>query len=436
MRVLETRGLPANLDAERFVLGSVMLDGNRYHELALSVEVDDFSLDRNRQIWAAMVGLAGRGVSIDMVTVADEFRKRGELASIGGMDYLLGLDEGMVSVANLADWCNVLREKRLLRQVISLARGIEDAAILGADSALELIGKADVMVRALGMQTARSGAFLTPSEIIREAGGLQAYLTQEKIAGIPTGFPKLDEMTGGLKPGQLWVIAAETGAGKTTFATHLLQNMAEFGYPGSISSLEMTSQEVTDGLICRAGAINTQGLRKWHDRQAVSVAANAVAALPIHILDRPGLTVPKLSHELRRLRAEYGCCVAVVDYIQLMQPVGNFGSRAEAVASLTRGLKLIAMELGIGIIALSQLKRQENATSKRRPELSDLKESSSIEQDANVVLMLWGEYQPQMMRRYPWEILIRKQRGGPVGMIPYLWEKSTGTFIECEGGNE
>ena len=153
--------------------------------------------------------------------------------------------------------------------------------------------------------------------------------------------------------------------------------------------------------------------------------------MPLYILDRPGLTLPKLHAELRRMRAERGITFAVVDYIQLMQIVGRYARRDLEIGSLTRGLKLMAMELNIGIIGISQLSRPADKVLKRRPELADLKESSSIEQDANAVLMLWGEYQPNKMQHYPWEVLIRKQRGGPVGMIPYLWEKSTGTFVEA-----
>lgn len=432
MRALEAKGLPANPDVERFVLGSLLLDGARWTELELSIESADFSLATNQAIWGAAGKLAELGIQIDRVTVAEQLSRTGDLEKVGGLAYLLDLDNGMPHIPNLEGYCTILRECRIRRDAVCLFRSMEERVILGSDSASELLGRAEVMVRALGMQTERSSAFLSPTEIIQAAGGLVGYLSEDKTSGIPTGFPKLDEMTGGLKPGQLWVLAAETGGGKTTFASHVCQNMAVAGYPQAFASLEMTSQEVTDGLICRAGSINTQAVRRWGNRAQISAAANAVAELPVYILDRPGLTIPKLHSELRRLRAERGIMAAWVDYLQLMTPVGSFGTRAEAIGHLTRGLKLMAMELQIGIVALSQLKRPENATVKRRPELSDLKESSSIEQDANLVAMIWGEFQPQKMAKYPWEVLLRKQRGGPVGMIPYLWDKSTGTFYECE----
>ena len=434
MRAIERRGLPANEEAERFVLGSVLLNGNRFGELAVSIELEDFSSETNRRIWSAMCELSSRGVGVDRVTLADELMRTGTLESIGGLSYLVGLDEGLPYLANLADYCGILREKKILRDVIHMARSIEESAASGQDSASGLLGRAEVMVRALGLQTVRSSAFLSPREIIQAAGNLDGYLSQDRALGIPTGFPALDGMTGGLKPGELWVIAAETGGGKSTFASHITQNMTRAGFPMAFASLEMTTREVTDGLICRAAGINTQALRRGGNIQSIRWAANQVAELPLYILDRPGVTIPKLHAELRRLRAEKGITAAVVDYLQLMQPVGHFARRDLEIGHLTRGLKLIAMDLQIGIIAISQLSRPGDKAVKRRPELADLKESSSIEQDANVVIMLYGEYQPQKLDKYPWEVLIRKQRGGPVGMIPYLWKKSTGTFIEAADG--
>jgi len=433
MRAIERRGLPANEEAERFVLGSVLLDGNRFSELALSVELEDFSSETNRRIWAAMCELSGRGVSVDRVTLADELHRLGQLESVGGLSYIVSLDDGLPHLANLVDYCNILREKKILRDVIYMARSIEESAASGQDSS-GLLGRAEVMVRALGLQTVRSSAFLSPREIIQAAGNLDGYLSQDRALGIPTGFSVLDGMTGGLKPGELWVIAAETGGGKSTFASHITQNMTRAGFPMALASLEMSAREVNDGLICRAGGLNTQALRRGGEIQRIRGAANQVAGLPLYILDRPGLTIPKLHAELRRLRAEKGITAAVVDYLQLMQPVGHFARRDLEIGHLTRGLKLMAMDLQIGIIAISQLSRPGDKAVKRRPELADLKESSSIEQDANAVIMLYGEYQPQKLERYPWEVLIRKQRGGPVGMIPYLWQKSTGTFFEAADG--
>ena len=230
MRAIERRGLPANEEAERFVLGSVLLDGNRFSELALSVELEDFSSETNRRIWAAMCELSGRGVSVDRVTLADELHRLGQLESVGGLSYIVSLDDGLPHLANLVDYCNILREKKILRDVIYMARSIEESAASGQDSS-GLLGRAEVMVRALGLQTVRSSAFLSPREIIQAAGNLDGYLSQDRALGIPTGFSVLDGMTGGLKPGELWVIAAETGGGKSTFASHITQNMTRAGFP-------------------------------------------------------------------------------------------------------------------------------------------------------------------------------------------------------------
>lgn len=429
MSLIEQTGLPANIDAERFLIGSVLLDGERFSELAMTLELDDFSLESHRRIWNAMLALTDRGRFVDRVTVAEELIGLKQLDSVGGMTYLVTLDDQMPHIPNLGGYCSILREKKLLRDVIRMARQLEESALLGTQDASELLGRADAMVRALGIKSEPSSAFLGPSDVIRQAGGLQAYMERGKGFGIPTGFPRLDEMTGGIRPGHLWVIAANTAGGKSTLASQISQFAAGAGFPGAFVSLEMPSEEVTDGLICRAGQINTQAIRRGYDRQAVRAAAEMVAELPLYIYDRPGVTIPKLHAELRRLKAEKDIRFSVVDYLQLMQTVGKFGSRADEIGSLSRGLKLIAMDLGIGVVAISQLRRPEMGKP-RRPELSDLKESSSIEQDANLVVMLWTEFQTSPMQDYPTELHVKKQRGGPVGMIPMLWRKSTGTFME------
>lgn len=387
------KGLPSNVDAERYVLGSILLDGARFDECAASLEMEDFALEAHRRIWFRMGELALRGVFIDRVTVAEELERFHERESVGGLSYLVSLDEGMPHIPNLGNYCTILKDKSILRKVCMAAQNLMNIALLGEEAPLDLLGRADAMVRALTKSADSSEAFLGPGEVIRAAGGLQSYLERGEGRGLLTGLAKLDELTGGLRAGHLWVIAAYTAGGKSTLAAQIAQHFAACGNPGAFVSLEMTVEEVTDGLICRAGGINTQSIRRgYYDRGSVSAAANKVAELPLYICDRPGSTIPKIHAELRRLKADKGISFAVVDYLQLMQSVGKFGSRAEEVSSLTRGLKLIGMDLGIGMIALSQLRRPE-AGKPRRPELSDLKESSSIEQDANLVLMLWTEYQ-------------------------------------------
>lgn len=427
MRTLEIEGLPANIDAERFVLGAVLLDGDRFAEMAL--EPEDFTLRPHRLIWRGCMAVAESGRTIDRISVYEALKSAGELEAVGGLSALVSLDDGMPHNPNVEGYFSILRDKRLYRDLITASRRIEEMAVAGAQSPQDALIAALASIGAIGGTANGSGGFSIASEIIRAAGGLQKYLDGLEVGGVQTGFPRFDALTGGIGPGELWIVAAETGGGKTTFVSQIMQQVAASGVPVAIASLEMTNREVLDGMICRNGGINTRHIRIARARFVAAASAREVAALPIHFCDMAALTIPRLMASLRKLKAEHGVALAMVDYLQLMPTVGRFGTRAEAVASLTRGLKLGAMELGIGIVAISQLSRGEKNI-RRRPVLSDLKESSSIEQDANFVGFLHGDWQEEEMEWYPWELIAAKRRGGPVGSIGMEWQKATGTFRE------
>jgi len=429
MRTLERDGLPVNTDAERFLLGSVLLDGDRFPEVAASLDVLDLASHAHRLIWGAMAATYQAGIRVDRLTVAENLRTDGNLDSVGGLSGLLELDEGMPMIPNLEGYIRILRDKRIYRDVITVARRMEEMAIIGSQSPQDVLDKASAMIGAIGSSADDSGGFSTAAEVIRSVGGLQAYLDGTGTNGIQTGFHAFDDLTGGAGPGELWVVAAGTGEGKTTFVSQIMQQVAESGIPTAVASLEMTSREVLDGMICRTGRINTRHMRVDRSKYAAAQSARAVSELPIYFCDTTNLTIPRLLADMRKLKADKGVALLMVDYLQLMPTVGRFGSRAEAVTSLTRGLKLMAMELGIGIVAISQLSRGEKGIH-RRPVLSDLKESSSIEQDANLVAFLWGVWQDEVADWYPWELIIAKRRGGPCGTIQIEWQKTTGTFRE------
>lgn len=427
MRTLEIDGLPGNIQAERFVLGAVMLDGDRFTELALDPE--DFTLRSHQLIWRGCMAVSESGRAIDRLTVAEALKAAGELEAVGGLSALVSLDDGMPHIPNVEGYFSILRDKRLFRDLITASRRIEEMAAIGAQRPQDVLTAALASIGAIGGTANGAGGFLSAAEIISASGGLQKYLDGQQVTGIQTGFPRFDALTGGIGPGELWVVAAETGGGKSTWVSQVMQQVATAGVPVAIASLEMTNREVLDGMICRNGEINTRHMRILRARFAAASAAREVAQLPIHFCDMSALTIPRLMASLRKLKADHGVGLLMVDYLQLMPTVGRFGTRAEAVASLTRGLKLGAMEMGIGIVAISQLSRGEKNV-RRRPVLSDLKESSSIEQDANLVAFLHGQWQETEMDWYPWEVVVAKRRGGPVGTIANEWRKETGTFRE------
>jgi replicative DNA helicase len=434
---LDTRGLPEAIETERLVLSALLKNTLDYRDCRAVLDPSDFALEAHRIIYRHLGELCDAGMGLDTCTIGERLHAAGELQSTGGLSYIVDLDRNYPSISRCDDHIRIVRDKSILRRTIQIADSIRTDAILQRQDASELLGRAERMLADLGMQAARSSEFQQPGEVIRAAGGLDSYLNRGVQLGVPSGFPGLDEMTCGLRPGQLWVLAAGTGVGKSTFARCMTLNAARANFPGAFITLEMTSDEVTDGLICAAGGINTQVIRRGvsFERDRTRAAAHEIADLPIYIRDAPGATIPKLYGELRKLKSEKGILWAVVDYLQLMTPVGRFGTRTEEVGHLTRGLKLIAADLKIGVMALSQINREAGKVA-RKPVLSDLRESGSIEQDANLVMFLHSEWQAHKMEIYPTELIIAKQRGGSVGMKMFGFRKSTGSFIEMEGGND
>jgi len=432
--VLES-GLPCAIPTERLILAALLNGGADYRDVSACLDASDLALEAHRRIYSHIGILSDAGRPVDGATVAQSLSQSGQLESVGGVSYLIDLD--WIPGIAVDDYIRTVRDKSLLRKTIYIADAIRTEATLGFGESSEILGRAEKMLAELGMSVAQPEDFRQPGAIIRAAGGLDTYLNRGQVSGVPTGFPRLDEMTAGIRPGQLWIIAASTSGGKSTFARQLSYNAALSGYPGALITLEMSSDEVTDGLICLAGGINTQIIRRGmaFERDKTRSAAAAVADLPIYIHDQAGLKIPKLHAILRKLKAEKGITYAIVDYLQLMSPTGRFGTRTEEIGHLTRGLKLIAQDLKIGVIALSQTStdRKAQGTLQARPQLRDLRESGSIEQDANAVFFLWAEWQTVPMDIYPTELIIAKQRNGPTGMIPFGFRKSTGTFIEFEG---
>jgi replicative DNA helicase len=430
---LDERGLPASLESEKLILAAILRGALDYRDCRAALEPSDFALQAHRTIYEQAGRVMERGVGVDRVTVAETLRDANLLDEAGGLAYLVDLDLGMPIMPRLEDYIRTVRDKAILRRTIVIAEAIRSEAILDQGDSSELLMRAERMMCELGLEASRTSEFHQPGEVIRARGGLDGYLKRGQQAGVPTGFEMLDELTCGIRPGQLWVVAGVTGGGKSTFARNVTLNAARRGHPSAFITLEMTEDEVTDGLICSAGQINTQIIRRGMDfeRSKVRDAAVDVADLPIYIRDQASASIPKIHGELRKLKAEKGITLAVVDYLQLMTPVGRFGNRTEEIGHLSRGLKLIAHDLKIGVIALSQIKRLGDVP--RRPQLNDLRESGSIENDANTVIFVYSEWQSQPMDEYPTEVIVAKQRGGPVGTLPFMFRKATGTFYEGSG---
>jgi replicative DNA helicase len=421
------KGLPVNLDAERLVLGSIMIQDAAYLQVAGILEPEDFSLEKHRRIFRRMGELYERGEAIDRYTVANELARRGELESVDGVSYLASLDDGLPQIANLDAYIRIVKEKSLLRKIIMISEKVIHRSMLGEESPEEILASAEESF--LGLSGAKPQSLARPGQIIEEyEGGLSAFLDPSKrIKGVGTGYLGLDEKTGGFHSGELIILAARPAMGKTALALNIAQHVALSPSPRTVAvfSLEMSKESLLTRMICSTARVDQQKFRMGYlnqeERRRLQAAASDLSEAPLFIDDSPGINLMDIHSKLRRLRAEHGLGLVVVDYLQLMQGRGKFDNRTAEVSSLSRGLKLLSKDLGVPFLVLSQLSRAtETRQGDHRPQLSDLRESGSIEQDADMVLFIFREevYKPNREDlRGIAELHIAKQRNGPTGRI-------------------
>lgn len=425
------RGLPANLDAERFVLGSILLDDSAFVGVAGDLSVGDFVLDKHRTIWRRMLDLHGRGEVIDRVTLANELMRFNELERVDGLTYLVSLDDGLPRIPNLDSYSGIIREKAQLRQIITLSQQTMNRALLAEEYAADILSSAEEGLLRISDGT-RSTGIQSVSRIMDDyPGGIAALLSPGSAeSGLQTGFSKLDEMTNGLKEGELIIIGARPSMGKTALAL----NMAAFASMhrqkrGAFFSLEMSKESLIQRLLTSEARVDQQrfvrGYLSQDDRLRLIRAAELLKASPLHIDDSAICTIPEIHSKLRKLQAEEGLDYAIVDYLQLLTGRGNASTRNEDVSEQSRGLKLLAKELKIPIIALSQLSRAcETRPGDHRPRLSDLRDSGSLEQDADLVGFVYREEVYKQDRedlRGLAELILAKQRNGPIGVVKLVF---------------
>ncbi len=421
------KGLPTNLEAERLVLGSIILDDTLYIQAASTLEPDDFSLDKHRRIFTRMGELHGRGESIDRVTVANELLRYNELEACGGLSYLVSLDDGLPHIVNIESYIRIVRDKAVLRRIIFASQHLMNRCMAGEEEPDEILSGAEETLLKLGESRVKAG-LVNPQQILDEyEGGLNAFLDPSKrIKGISTGFLKLDEMTGGLHPGELFILAARPSMGKTALALNIAHHVAtKSGQAVAVFSLEMSREALLTRLVCAGARVDSQRFRTGYlnqeERRRLQASLTELAKAPIYIDDTAGVHLMDIHAKLRRLQGEHKLGLVIVDYLQLMSGRGRFENRNQEISALSRGLKLLAKELGVPLMVLSQLSRApETRQGDHRPQLSDLRESGSIEQDADLVAFIFREEIYKRDRedlRGLAELLLAKQRNGPVGTI-------------------
>lgn len=447
------KGLPANVDAERFVLGSILVDDQLYLQVAGVIEPEDFSLDKHRRIFMRMTELRDRNERIDRVTLANELMRIGQLEAVDGLSYLVSLDDGLPSISNIDSYIRIVKEKALLRRIILTSQRTIERCFAGDEQPDDILASAGDEILKLGENRNVDG-LATPQQIIEGYdGGLSAFLDPSKrIQGVSTGFLKYDEKTGGMRPGELIILAARPAMGKTALALNIAMHVAlKGGKPVAVFSLEMSKESLLTRLLCAHARVDSQkfraGFLNQNERRQLQIAASELVEAPLFIDDTASTNIMDIHSKVRRLRQEYqDLGLVVVDYLQLMTAKGRFDSRTQEVSSISRGLKLMSKELEVPILALSQLSRApDTRQGDHRPQLSDLRESGSIEQDADVVNFIFREevYKPDRTDiKGLAELIIAKQRSGPTGKIKLVFLHALTKFenqlgdVDDGGGDE
>ncbi|RMH16902.1 MAG: replicative DNA helicase [Gemmatimonadetes bacterium] len=431
---------PYSLEAEISVLGGMLLDKDAVARAVEIVNDSMFYREANRRLYRAMVRLFERGSVVDVVTVAEELKKTGELDDVGGPEYLAELLDAVPTAANVEYHARIVREKALLRRLIDAASGIiRDVYDQGERTVEEVLDTAEQRVFQVAQSHDRQG-FVWIKEVLWPTFEHIEKLQESKggITGVPTGFPDLDRMTTGLQPGDLVIVAARPSMGKTSWVMNVAQNAAiEHGVPVAIFSLEMSKEQLVQRLLCSEGRVDAQKLRRGRlspeEYQRLAQAAGHLNTAPMWIDDSPGSTVLEMRAKARRLKSEVNLGMLVIDYMQLMAGHRRTESRVQEVSEISRGLKALARELEVPVVALSQLSRGPEQRTDKRPMLSDLRESGSIEQDADLVMFLYRpEYYASLDERPELEgkaeLIVAKQRNGPTGVVNLYFHKAYTRF--------
>jgi len=431
---------PQNREAEMSVLGAMFFD-----EMALAKAIEvltpDFFYDlRHQNIFTAMTALFSHNQPVDLITVSEELKKRKQLEELGGISYLTQLTTIVPTAANIEHYARIVKDKALLRKLIQSATQIVQNSLEADGNAREMIDSAEKMIFDIG-QSQIENKTVQIKDIIHESMETidQLFQRKEHITGIATGFHEFDMKTAGLQPSDLIIVAGRPSMGKSAFATAICEHVGiNLKKPVVVFSLEMSKEQLVQRMLCSHARVDAQKVRTGYlshqDWPKLTSAAGKLSEAPIFIDDTPGQTVLEIRAKARRLKMKHDISLIIIDYLQLMQGVGSAENRQQEISEISRSLKALAREIRVPVIAVSQLSRAVESRTGNRPQLSDLRESGAIEQDADVVVFLFREeyYQPSEENKNKAEAIIAKQRNGPTGSIPLVFLKEWTRFDNPE----
>jgi replicative DNA helicase len=422
---------PQALDAERSVLGAMLLSRDAIATAIQNLQEQAFYKDAHRKIWRVIIDLFDGSTPVDMVTVVEELKKRREIEAVGGVTYLTTLDQFIATPANVEHYCKVVHEKAILRRLIEVGTEIVGEAFDGREEPAHLLDRAEQQIFAISDERLRTGFLPMRSLVLQGYSAIEEYRQRKvHVTGVPSGFYDLDEMTAGFQKADFVVIAGRPSMGKTSFAMNIADYVAvrargKERQTVAVFSLEMSKESLVQRLLCSLAKVDIHKVRRGYASAAEYKALQAAAAqlheAPIYIDDTAAISILEMRAKARRLVSEQPLGMIVVDYLQLIRGPNNAENRQQEISSISRSLKALAKELQVPVLALSQLSRAvETRGGNKRPMLSDLRESGAIEQDADVVLFV---YRPEVYETDPSkmdgkaEIIIAKQRNGPTGSV-------------------
>ena len=431
---------PQNIEAEQAVLGAMLISKEAIAEAAQILNSEDFYREAHRIVFEAMMELSNKNQAVDNLTVVEQLNKENNLEKVGGIAFVTALANTVPTAANVAFYAKIVREKALMRKLINTATEIAAMGYEDNKDVDTILDKSEKMILQVAANR-KTGDFMPINQIVIDTFSKIETLYESKggLTGLPTGFKDLDKLTAGLQPSDLILVAARPSMGKTAFTLNIASYVAtRENKPVAFFSLEMSKEQLMQRMLCAEGLVESQRLRVGdldeQDWQRLINAADKFSKAPLYIDDTPGITIMELRSKARRLQQEKGLSLILIDYLQLMQGRGNRNgdNRQQEISEISRSLKSLARELNVPVIALSQLSRSVESRQIKKPMLSDLRESGSLEQDADIVMFLYREdyYNAETENKNITDVIVAKHRNGPVDTVQLFFHKEFTKFAD------
>lgn len=432
---------PQSIEAEQSVLGSMLIDKEVIPVVMEILKAEDFYRPDHREIYEVIIELFDKAQPIDLITVSERLKLHGKLELVGGLEYLSNIATAVPTTANVRNYSKIVEEKALLRKLIRASSDIVDLGFTASEEVSVILDKAEQGIFDI-LQKRSSQGFVPIKDVLVDTFSKleELYNNKGTITGIPTGFTDLDFKTSGLHNSDLILIAARPAMGKTAFALNLAQNAAVQSHvPVAVFSLEMSREQLVNRMLCSEAMVDSNRMKTGkledNDWQKVAKALGPLSDAPIYIDDTPGISITEIRAKCRRLKLEHNLGLVIIDYLQLMQGSRSKSeNRQQEISEISRSLKILAKEINVPVITLSQLSRAPEARTDHRPILSDLRESGAIEQDADIVMFLYRDdyYNPETEKKNIAEVIIAKHRNGSTGTVDLVWLGQYTKFANLE----